>query len=53
MFTNLQTGESTLKLIWCLLLIFKVVYLAHLTQLLPFTWDFIEKWRQLVWGHVG
>ena len=53
MFTNLQTGEGTLKLIWCLLLIFKVVHQAHWTQLLPFTQDFIENWWQLVWGHVG
>ena len=39
--------------LWCLLLIFKVVYRDHLTQLLPFTRDFIVKGHQLVWGQVG
>lgn len=56
MFKNVQTGENTKyteTFIWCLLLIFKVVYQAHLTQLLPFMWNLIEKWWQLVWGHVG
>ena len=37
--------------VWCLLLIFKVVYQDHFTQLLPFAWDFIAKGQQwLVWG---
>ena len=48
----LQTGKNT-KLIWCLSLIFKVVYQDHFTQLLPFTWDFIEKWQRLIWGQMG
>ena len=39
--------------IWSLLLIFKVVYRDHLTQLLPFAWDFIAKRQWLVWGQVG
>ena len=41
--------QSVLKLVWCLLLIFKVVYWDHLTQLLPFARDFIVKGQQLVW----
>ena len=50
-----KLGEirSELKLDWCLLLIFKVVYRDHLTQLLPFAWDFIAKGQRLVWGQVG
>ena len=50
-----ETGkiQSELKLVWCLLLIFKVVYWDHLTQLLPFKQDFVEKGQQLVWGQVG
>ena len=39
-----QTGENTKcaeTFVWCLLLIFKVVYQDHLTQLLPFTRDFV------------
>ena len=39
--------------VWCLLLIFKVVYRDHLTQLFPFAGDFVEKGQQLVWGKVG
>ena len=39
--------------VWCLLLIFKVVYQDHLSQLLPFAWDFIAKGQRLVWGQVG
>ena len=39
--------------VWCLLLIFKVVYQDHLTQLLPFTWDFVVKGQRLVWAQVG
>ena len=35
------------------LFIFKVVYQDHLTELLPFGWDFMEKGLWLVWGHVG
>ena len=42
-----------LKLVWCLLLIFKVVYRDHLTQLLPFARAFVAKGQRLVWGHVG
>ena len=41
-----QTEKNTKRaetFIWCLLLIFKVVYRGHLTQLLPFAWDFTEK----------
>ena len=38
---------------WCLLLNFKVVYRDHLTQLFPFTWDFVVKGQRLVWGQVG
>ena len=45
--------RSELKLIWCLLLIFKVVYRDHLTQLLPFAWDFVAKGQRLAWGQVG
>ena len=41
--------QSELKLIWCLLLIFKVVYWVHLTQLLPSPRDFVGKGQQLVW----
>ena len=37
----------------CLLLIFIFVYQDHLTQLLPFAWDFIAKGQRLVWGQVG
>ena len=39
----LQNGEekkSELKLIWCLLLIFKAGHWDHLSQLFPFTWEF-------------
>ena len=52
----LQTGKATKwaeTFIWCLLLIFKVVYGDHLIQLFPFVWDFIVKGQQLVWGQVG
>ena len=45
--------RSELKHVWCLLLIFKVVYWDHLTQLHPFAWDFIAKGQRLVWGQVG
>ena len=51
-----QTGKNTK---WaetfdsCLLLIFKVVRRDHLTQLLPFAWDFVVKRQRLVWGQVG
>ena len=45
--------RSELKLVWCLLLIFKVVYRDHLIQLLPFAWDFVVKGQRLVWGQVG
>ena len=34
-------------------MIFKVVYQDHLTQLLPFAWDFVAKGQRLVWGQVG
>ena len=44
--------RSELKLIWCLLLIFKVVYRDHLTQLIPFAWDFVVNGQRLVWGQV-
>ena len=44
---------SELKLVWCLLLTFKVVYQDHLTQLLPCAWDFVAKGQWLVWGQVG
>ena len=36
-----------------LLLIFKVVYQDHLTQLLPFARNFVPKGQWLVWGQVG
>ena len=52
----LQTGENMKwaeTFVWCLLLNFKVVYWNHLTQLLPFAWDFIMKGQWLVWGQVG
>ena len=52
----LQTGKNTKwaeTFVWCLLLIFKVTYWDHLTQLLPFAWDFVAKGQQLVWGQVG
>ena len=52
----LETGKNMKwaeTFVWCLLLIFKVVYQDHLTQLLPFTWDFVEKGQQLVWGQMG
>ena len=51
-----QTGENTKwaeTFVQCLLLIFKVVYRDHLTQILPFAWDFIAKGQRLVWGQVG
>ena len=51
-----QTGENTKwaeTFVWCLLLIFKVVYRDHLTQLLLFTRDFIAKGQRLDWGQVG
>ena len=47
-----QTGENTKRaeiVVWCLLLIFKVVSWDHLTQLLPFAWDFIAK-KGSVWS---
>ena len=53
---HLQTEKNTKwaeTFVWCLLLIFEVVYQDHLTQLLPFTWDFVAKGQQLVWGQVG
>ena len=52
----LQTGKNTKWaeiFVWCLLLSFKVAYRDHLTQLLPFTWDFVAKGQRLVWGQVG
>ena len=51
-----QTGENTTwanTFIWCLLLIFKVVYWNRLTQSLPFAWEFLAKRQWLVWGQVG
>ena len=51
-----QTGKNTKwaeTFVWCLLLIFKVIYQNHLTQLLPSTWDFVAKEQRLVWGQVG
>ena len=47
---NIKWAET---FVWCLLLIFKVVYQDHLTQLLPFTWDFIALEQRLVWGQEG
>ena len=50
------TGKKTKwaeTFVWCLLLIFKVVYRDHLTQLLPFARDFVVKGQRLVWGQVG
>jgi len=35
------------------LLIFNVVRQDHLTLLLSFAWDFVEKGQWLVWGQVG
>ena len=46
-----QTGKNTNwaeTFVWCLLFNFKVVYQDHLTQLLPFAWDFVAKGQQLV-----
>ena len=51
-----NTGENTKRaetFVWRLLLIFKVVYWDHLTQLLPFARDFLAKGQRLVWGQVG
>ena len=51
-----QTGENTEwaeAFVWCLLLIFKVVYWDYLTQVLPFTWDFVAKGQRQVWGQMG
>ena len=48
-----QTGKNMKwaeTFVWCLLSIFKVGYQGHLTQLLPFTGDFVGKGQQLVWG---
>ena len=42
--------QNELKL---LSLSFKVVYWDHLTQLLPFTSDFVEKGQQLIWDQKG
>ena len=50
---KLEKIRSERKLVWCLLLIFKVVYWDHLTQLLHFAWDFIAKEQWLVWGQVS
>ena len=47
---NLKWAET---FAWCLLLIFKVVYRDHLTQLLPFAWDFVTKGQRLVRSQVG
>ena len=54
-FANLENYTKWAEsFVWCLLLIFFiVVYWDHLTQLLPFAWDFTAKWQQLVWGQVG
>ena len=52
----LQTGKNTkwAEMFMCyLLLTFKVVYQDHLTQSLPFTWDFREKGQWQVWGQMG
>ena len=52
----LQTGENTKwaeTFVWCLLLIFKDVYQDHLTQLLPFTWDFVAKGQHAGLGPSG
>ena len=46
-----QTGKNTKwaeTFVWCLLWIFKIVYRDHLTQLHPFTMDFIVKGQRLV-----
>ena len=51
-----QTGKNTKwaeTFVWCLLLIFKVVYRDHFTQLLPFARDFVAKGQRLVWSQVG
>ena len=51
-----QTGKNTKwaeTFVWCLLLILKVVYRDHLTQLLPFASDFVMKGQRLVWGQGG
>ena len=51
-----QTGKNMKwaeTFVWCLSLIFKVVYQDPLTQLLPFTRDFVANGQQLVWGQVG
>ena len=51
-----QTGKNMKwaeTFVCCWLLIFEVVYQDHLTQLLPFAWDFVAKGQQLVWGQVG
>ena len=51
-----QTGKNTKwaeTFVWCLVLIFKVVCWDHLTQFLPFAWDFVAKGQRLVWGQVG
>ena len=39
--------------VWCLLMIFKILYWDHLTELLPFAWDFVAKGQQLVWGQAS
>ena len=50
-FANLEKCAETF--VCCFLLIFKVVYRDHLTQLLPFTRDFLANGQRLVWGQVG
>ena len=47
---NMKWAET---FVWCLLLIFKIVYWDHLTQLLSFARDFVAKGQRLVWGQVG
>ena len=52
----LHTGENMKwaeTFVCCLLLIFKVVYWDHLTQLLPLANDLVAKGQRLVWGQVG
>ena len=40
-FANWENTKWAETFIWCLLLIFKVGYRDHLTQWLPFAWDFV------------
>ena len=52
-FANCDNCKISWNLCFMFLLILKVVYQDRLTQLLHFSWDFLEKGQRPVWGQVG